>query len=97
MTLKWIIKENGINKSDLTIDTSIAFSAMSSAIISGTGDFVSLFEPNALQLEKENKGYSEYYYFLIKLNLGKKEMSLNIHFIISVVWKFRTVHFFKFK
>ena len=55
--IKNILEENGIDKKDLTIDTSVAFSAMSSAFISGTGDFVSLFEPNALQLEKENKGY----------------------------------------
>ena len=58
MTLEWILKENGINpREDLTIDTSVAFSSMSSAFISGTGDFVSLFEPNALELEKQNLGY----------------------------------------
>ena len=58
MTLEWILKENGINpKEDLIIDTSVAFSSMSSAFISGTGDFVSLFEPNALELEKQNIGY----------------------------------------
>ena len=30
---------------------------MSGAFIGGTGDYVSLFEPNALALEKEGKGY----------------------------------------
>ena len=47
MTLEYTLKENGIDpKTDLTIDTSIAFSAMSGAFIGGTGDFVTLFEPN---------------------------------------------------
>ena len=52
MTLEYTLKEDGIDpKNDLTIDTSIEFAAMSGAFIGGTGDFVSLFEPNALQLE----------------------------------------------
>ena len=58
MTLEWTLKEHGINpKKDLTIDTSIAFSAMSGAFIGGTGDFVTLFEPNATQLENQKLGY----------------------------------------
>jgi len=58
MTLEWTLTENGINpKDDLTIDTSIAFASMAGAFIGGTGDFVSLFEPNALQLEKQGYGY----------------------------------------
>jgi len=58
MTLEWILTQNGIDvKNDLSIDTSIAFASMSGAFIGGTGDFVSLFEPNALQLEKQGYGY----------------------------------------
>ncbi len=58
MTLEWGLRENGIDpKEDLSIDTSVAFAAMSSAFIGGQGDFVSLFEPNALQLEQEGYGY----------------------------------------
>lgn len=58
MTLEYTLKEHGINpKEDLTIDTSIAFSAMSGAFIGGTGDFVTLFEPNALALQKQGLGY----------------------------------------
>lgn len=58
MTFEWALKENGINpKTDLTIDTSIAFAAMQGAFIGGTGDFVTLFEPNALQVEKQGLGY----------------------------------------
>ncbi len=57
MTLEWVLNQNGIKTSDVNFDTSIAFAAMSGAFIGGTGDYVSLFEPTALALEKENKGY----------------------------------------
>ena len=58
MTLEWALTQNGINpRDDVTIDTSIAFAAMGGAFIGGTGDFVSLFEPNAIQIEKQGLGY----------------------------------------
>ena len=58
MTLEYTLTEAGIDpKTDLNIDTSIEFAAMSGAFIGGTGDFVSLFEPNALQLEQQGYGY----------------------------------------
>ena len=42
----------GVNTND-TVD----FANLTSAFLSGTGDFVNLFEPNATKLEKMNKGY----------------------------------------
>lgn len=58
MTLEWTLREHGIDpKEDLTIDTSVAFAAMGGAFIGGTGDFVSLFEPNATQIERQELGY----------------------------------------
>ena len=58
MTFEWALKENGIDpKKDLNIDTSIAFAAMQGAFIGGTGDFVTLFEPNALSVEQNGYGY----------------------------------------
>ena len=57
MTLEYILAKNGIKTTDLTIDTSIAFANMQSAFISGTGDFVSLFEPNATQIQNNGYGY----------------------------------------
>jgi len=57
MTLEWAIKQNGVNINKVNIDTSIAFAAMQGAFIGGTGDYVSLFEPNASQVEKEGLGY----------------------------------------
>jgi len=58
MTFEWALRENGINpNTDLNIDTSIAFAAMQGAFIGGTGDFVTLFEPNALSVEQNGYGY----------------------------------------
>lgn len=58
MTLEWILREHGIDPNkDLKIDTSISFGAMSGSFIAGIGEFVSLFEPNALEVEKEGYGY----------------------------------------
>ena len=58
MTFEWALRENGIDPNkDLNIDTSIAFSAMQGAFIGGTGDFVTLFEPNALSVEQNGYGY----------------------------------------
>ena len=58
MTLEWVLKEHGIDpQKDVNIDTSIAFAAMGSAFMGGTGDYVSLFEPTALEIEKQGSGY----------------------------------------
>ena len=57
MTLAYTLKENGIELDELNFDTSIAFASMSGAFIGGTGDYVALFEPTALQLEKQGFGY----------------------------------------
>ena len=58
MTFEWALRQNGIDPTkDLNIDTSIAFAAMQGAFIGGTGDFVTLFEPNATSIEKEGLGY----------------------------------------
>ena len=58
MTFEWALKQNGIDPTnDLEIDTSIAFAAMGGAFIGGQGDFVTLFEPNALEIEQQGYGY----------------------------------------
>jgi len=57
MTLAYTLNENDIKLDDLNFDTSIAFASMSGAFIGGTGDYVALFEPTALQLEKQGFGY----------------------------------------
>lgn len=55
MTLAYTIDQNNIK--NVNIDTSVDFAAMSGAFIAGSGDFVTLFEPNALNLEQEGYGY----------------------------------------
>ena len=55
MTLAYTINEHGIKNAN--VDTSIDFAAMSGAFIAGSGDYVTLFEPNALKLEQEGYGY----------------------------------------
>ena len=58
MTFEWALRQNNIDPvKDLNIDTSIAFPAMEGAFIGGTGDFVTLFEPNATSVEKQGLGY----------------------------------------
>jgi len=58
MTLEYALKQNEIDpEKDVTVDTSVEFAAMGGAFIGGQGDFVTLFEPNALELEQEGYGY----------------------------------------
>ena len=58
MTFEWALRQNNIDPvKDLNIDTSVAFPAMEGAFIGGTGDFVTLFEPNATSVEKQGLGY----------------------------------------
>ncbi len=57
MTLEWALNSNGISSDSTDIDTSVEFSAMSGSFIGGNGDFVTLFEPTASELEKEGHGH----------------------------------------
>lgn len=58
MTLEYVLKSHGLDlEKDLEIRTDIQFSAMAGAFLGGEGDYVTLFEPIASSLEKENKGY----------------------------------------
>ena len=58
MTLEYVIRKNGIDpEKDTTLDNSIQFALMAGAFTSGTGDYVTLFEPTASMLEAEGKGY----------------------------------------
>lgn len=54
MTLNYFLNKNNINA---TVDTSVDFANLASSFISGNGDYVTLFEPNASTLEQENRGY----------------------------------------
>lgn len=57
LTLEWALNQNGVDNDEVNLDTSIDFASMSGAFIGGTGDFVTMFEPAASNLEKEGYGY----------------------------------------
>lgn len=58
MTLEHVVRSKGLEPNkDVTFDDSIQFNLMAGAFISGTGDFVTAFEPVATDIEKQGKGY----------------------------------------
>ena len=63
MVLEYILKSNDleVGRDDPTkevyVRTDVQFAAMAGAFASGEGDYVSLFEPTASNLEKSGKGY----------------------------------------
>lgn len=57
MVFEYILSQNNINKSDLTIDQSIDFGSTAAAFSGGQGDFTLEFEPHATALEEKGDGY----------------------------------------
>ena len=58
MALCHVLREKGLDLSkDLTLDSSIQYALMTSAFTSGTGDYVTVFEPTASTLEQNGQGY----------------------------------------
>ncbi len=55
MVFKYALSKYDIT-SEVTIDTSVEFAALSGAFIGGQGDYVNLFEPTASKVEKEGYG-----------------------------------------
>jgi len=57
MTLEHVIKSHGLTPgTDVIFDDSVQFANMASAFASGTGDYVTLFEPTASALEAQGVG-----------------------------------------
>jgi len=58
MTLEYVMKQNGvIPQEDAVVDTSVQFSMMAGAFTGGQGDYVTLFEPTATEVERAGHGY----------------------------------------
>lgn len=58
MTLEYVIKQHGLDPAtDMNFDNSISFDAMTGAFVGGIGDYVTIFEPTATELELEGKAY----------------------------------------
>ncbi len=58
MTLEYVMAQNGVQPHvDAVVDTSVQFNMMAGAFTGGQGDYVTLFEPTATELEMAGKGY----------------------------------------
>lgn len=58
MTLEYVIKQHGLDPTtDMNFDNSISFDAMTGAFVGGVGDYVTIFEPTATELELQGRGY----------------------------------------
>lgn len=63
MTLEYVIKQAGLTVSqnsfenDVNVRVDVAFGAMAGAFVSGEGDYTTLFEPTATEIEREGNGY----------------------------------------
>ena len=58
MTLEYVLRLHGLTPGeDVTVDTSVQFNMMAGAFTGGQGDYVTLFEPTATQLERAGKSY----------------------------------------
>ncbi len=58
MTLTYVLKNHGlVDGENVTIINNIQFNLMGGAFESGTGDYVTLFEPTASEFELAGKGY----------------------------------------
>ncbi len=57
MVFEYILKQNGIDPSEVNIDQSIDFGSTAAAFSGGQADFTVEFEPGATTLEKEGAGY----------------------------------------
>lgn len=51
------IKNTDVDIDDIKLNYSVEFATLSGSFISGVGDYVNLFEPNATNIEKEGYGY----------------------------------------
>lgn len=58
MTLEYVMRQNGVEPHvDAAVDTSIQFNMMAGAFTGGSGDYVTLFEPTATEVELAGQGY----------------------------------------
>ena len=58
MTLEYVMRQNGvIPNEDAVVDTSVQFNMMAGAFTGGNGDYVTLFEPTATEVELAGQGY----------------------------------------
>ena len=96
MTLMYVMDKNGLKPGvNVEVNSSIQFNLMGGAFESGTGDFVTLFEPTATQFQNNGKGYIianiglesgevPYTAFMTSKNTVKNDPELVMKFIRAV-------------
>ena len=58
MTLEYVMRQNGVvPQTDAAVDTTVQFNMMAGAFTGGNGDYVTLFEPTATEIERSGQGY----------------------------------------
>ena len=58
MTLEYVLRQHGLTPGeDVNVDTSVQFNMMAGAFTGGQGDYVTLFEPTATEVERAGHGY----------------------------------------
>ena len=58
MSLEYVLKQHGLTPGkDVNLITNLAYTATAGAFTSGTGDYVTLFEPSGSMIEKSNNGH----------------------------------------
>lgn len=58
MTLEYVMRQNGVEPQvDAVVDTSVQFNMMAGAFTGGQGDYVTLFEPTATEVQNAGQGY----------------------------------------
>jgi NitT/TauT family transport system substrate-binding protein len=58
MTLEYVMRQNGvIPGEDAPVETTVQFNMMAGAFTGGNGDYVTLFEPTATEVEANGQGY----------------------------------------
>ena len=58
MTLEYVMRKNGVTPGiDAVVDTSVQFNMMAGAFTGGQGDYVTLFEPTATEVELAGQGH----------------------------------------
>ena len=97
MTLMYVLDKNGLKPGEnIEVNSSIQFNLMGGAFESGTGDFVTLFEPTATQFQNNGKGYIianiglesgevPYTAFMTSQSTAKNDPELVMKFIRAIV------------
>lgn len=58
MTMEYVLNSKGLfDGQNITLDFSVQFNMMAGVFTGGSGDYVTLFEPTASEVEREGKGY----------------------------------------